>query len=92
MEAHVHNATVGDRLFLSVAEDNGWEISVNGKNAKYELIGNCLYGIELYEGDNIVRMQYHVKYLKAGFSISAIALLILLVIGLKLRITVRKKN
>ena len=92
VEAHVHNATVGDRLFLSVAEDNGWEISVNGKNAKYELIGNCLYGIELYEGDNIVRMQYHVKYLKAGFGISAIALLILLVIGLKLRITVRKKN
>lgn len=80
-------AKSGERLFLSIAADDDWNILLNGKPADIELIGNCLYSIALEEGENTLSMQYHVRYQKAGLAVSLLALVLLC--GLRRR---RKKN
>ena len=71
----IHTKKTGERLFLSVPADDGWDILVNGKTADIELIGDCLYSIALPDEDNHITMQYHVRYLKPGIAISLISVL-----------------
>lgn len=70
----------GDRLLISVPEDDGWEITVNGKHADVKLIGNCLYSIELSKGSNEFEMKYHVAYLKTGVIVSIVTVMILMML------------
>lgn len=70
------NAEENQRLFLSVAADDDWTITLNGEKAETELIGNCLYSIKLKGGVNNVTMTYHVPYLKLGMIVTGLMLLI----------------
>lgn len=78
VEARVADGEKGERLFISVPEDDGWKISINGEKANIKLVGDCLYSIELVDGVNELRMKYQVSYLKEGILTSSIALLFLL--------------
>ena len=66
----VNDAKVGDRLFMSIPQDDGWKITLNGKPAEYNLVGNCLYSIKLDKGANNIIMKYSVKYLREGMAIT----------------------
>ncbi len=88
----VEHAVAGERLFLSIPADEGWEISVNDHPARVELVGGCLYSIELQPGENSVRMKYHVKYLRAGICVSVFSLLILLAMKFRSRLRKQKRN
>ena len=68
------DAEDGERLFISVAKDDGWDIQLNGEETNVEYIGDCLYSIQLNEGHNELVMTYHVKYLKLGIIVSLISL------------------
>ena len=72
------NAEEGDRLFLSVAKDDGWDIQLNGEEANVEYIGDCLYSIQLNEGNNELVMTYHVKYLKLGIIVSLTSMILMI--------------
>lgn len=64
-----------ERLFLSIPADDGWTITLNGEPAQVELVGDCLYSIQLTEGTNNIRMTYHVRYLKSGILLSVLTVL-----------------
>lgn len=76
----VKDAESGDRLFISVPYDQGWTVQVNGHLAEYDLIGDCLYSVHLYEGENTVTMKYHAPGLNMGIGITAISLCVLFLI------------
>lgn len=71
-------AKAGDRLFLSVPIDSGWDIFVNGKQMEPELFAGCLITLPLSEGNNEIQMTYHIPGLKAGAALSVIGLLLLI--------------
>ena len=71
----VQNAKDGEHLFVSVPVSDGWNITLNGKTAEVELVGECLYSIKLTEGVNNITMKYHVRYFKAGMLTSLITLI-----------------
>ncbi len=73
------DAEEGERLFLSIAKDDGWDIQLNGKEANVEYIGDCLYSIQLNKGHNELVMTYHVKYLKLGIIVSLISVILMVV-------------
>ncbi len=63
-----------ERLFVSVASDDGWNIKVNECNQELELIADCLYSIKLENGDNTLVMKYKVKYQTVGTILSFVSL------------------
>ena len=81
----VADASDDKKLFLSVPYDKGWTVTQNGKRIEVTddmLVGDCLYAIPLVDGDNYIEMTYHVQGLTAGILISAIAIIVLVGIGL----------
>lgn len=66
-------AEAGESLFLPVAYDEDWEISVNGKPASVKLL-NSLYSIELSEGMNVITMEYNYGGKTVGFALSLLGL------------------
>lgn len=70
---HIRVKKEANRLFLAVPADDGWSITVNGKPAETELIGDCLYSIKLPEEENEIEMRYHVPNLKMGAIISLLS-------------------
>lgn len=72
---HISVKKEAEWLFLAVPSDDGWIITVNGKPAETELIGDCLYSIKLLEEENEIEMRYHVPNLKMGLAISLLSIL-----------------
>lgn len=54
----IKDAKAGEKLYVSIPFDRGWEITVNGKKAEYDLLSDVLYTIHLEEGNNTVVMKY----------------------------------
>lgn len=75
IDAYVRNAKDGEKLFLSVPSDDGWTIQLNDQAAETETVGDCLYSIQLTEGENHIVMRYHVRYLKLGICVSLLTLI-----------------
>ncbi len=71
------NARSGDKLFLSVAYDPGWEILLNGKAIHPELFGKCLYSIDLIDGKNVIEMRFKVLPYYIGVITSVISILLI---------------
>lgn len=69
-KVEISTEKTGERLFLSIPSDTGWSISVNGKAADVELIGDCLYSIKLTDGMNNISMKYHIRFFMLGVIIS----------------------
>ena len=76
-----------DSLFISIPVDEGWDITVNGKAADIELLGDCLYSIKLTDDVNDIKMEYHVGYLKEGIALSLIS-----VLGYGLYLVIKKRK
>lgn len=65
-----------ENLLLTIPYEKGWNIKTNGDDAKYTLVGDCLYSIELDKGDNTIIMEYKLPYIKEGISISILGVLL----------------
>ena len=65
-------ADSGEMLFLSVPYEDGWEITVNGKDAEYFLLGGCMICVPLEEGANTVELKFSVPGLGAGIAATAV--------------------
>ena len=66
-------------LYLSVPVDDCWDVLVNNKKAEVKSFGNCLYAIKLHSGTNKITMRYHTKYKTLGISLTAGAILFIIV-------------
>lgn len=68
--ASISSTQDDERLFMSIPVDDGWNITLNGKKAEVESIGDCLYSIKITNGTNNIVLKYHIRYLKIGILIS----------------------
>ncbi len=73
------DAGENENLFVSIPYDQGWKITVNGKEIFAEKFAGHLYSIPLEKGDNLVLMKFHLPgfFMGALFSLLGLILLIL---------------
>lgn len=64
----------GRLLFLSIPYDENWKVTVNGKEAAYEKVGNFI-GIPLSAGTHTIHLQYEPKMIYTMLTVSALSLL-----------------
>lgn len=62
-----------EMLFVSIPLDEGWTISVNGKETEKHKVFHGLTGIYLSEGSNTVEMIFSPPYKSVGFIISILS-------------------
>ncbi|MBR6871964.1 MAG: YfhO family protein [Ruminococcus sp.] len=74
-------AGANEYLFTTIPYEEGWLITVNGKDVKPEKSLDSLIMIPLEEGENTVEMEFSPNYFKLGIIVSIVGLLILLLIG-----------
>ena len=70
------NAKAGEKLFTTIPYKD-WQITLNGKTVSAEIILDCLMGLTLEDGENIIEMSYTLPGLKLGLSISILSLILL---------------
>lgn len=64
-----------ERLYISVPYDSGWTVMVDGEQIQPELFADCMYSINLLEGQHHIVMTYHVEGLPLGIAVSLVGLL-----------------
>lgn len=80
----------GGRLVLSVPDDPGWSLTVDGEPAEYTGFCGAFISVVLPEGDHSIKLRYTTPYLGLGAGISAGCLGVFLVL-MSVR-AVRKKQ
>ncbi len=78
LSCHV-NAKEGQGLFTSIPYVRGWDIRVNGEKIVPNLVQDYLVLIPLKEGDNEIRMVYHIPFFIEGIIISVISLAVVVI-------------
>ena len=66
-------------LFTSIAYDNGWVITDNGKKIEPILFENCLMQFDLSEGSHHIVMKYNIPGLFLGCIASVLGMVLLLI-------------
>lgn len=83
------NGKKGEHLFIAVPYDDGFTITLNGKEIKGEKVFGDFYSIPLVDGENNIEMKYTPKGLVVGISGCIFGLL--LAIYLRYR-TIKKRK
>lgn len=63
-------------LMLSVPNDAGWEVLVDGEKTEYESFADAWICIPLSTGQHTISLAYHTPYLKVGALISVLCVLL----------------
>lgn len=69
-------------LLLTIPYDEGWTITVDGKETTYYSVGEALMGVHLTEGAHEIRMKFTPPGLKTGAVLSLICVLLYLLSSL----------
>lgn len=74
-----HIRTTADRpvVFLSIPNDPGWQVKIDGRLVKTKTVAGLLMGIKTRPGHHVVTMTYWPPYFKIGLVISIISVLLL---------------
>ena len=84
------DAGEGGTLFLTIPYDEGWTVTVDGKEAITRPVWKAFTGVELTAGTHTVELRYYPQGLHEGLLISGGALFVLVVIVASMYI--RKKK
>ena len=57
-------------LYASIPQNGNWSVLVDGEEAQIKLVGNCMIGVELTEGEHTVTYVYHNAAFSLGWKIS----------------------
>ena len=57
-------------LYASIPQNGNWEVKVDGKPAEIHLVGDCMVGVMLTEGQHMVEYIYHNQLFTIGWIIS----------------------
>ncbi|MCR4658436.1 MAG: YfhO family protein, partial [Lachnospiraceae bacterium] len=85
VSAKVSSAEEGEKLFMSIPYDAGWDIKINGERILPEIFEDCFIMIPLKEGENEISMEYHIPWFTAGLALTFTGILITLFMLLSLR-------
>lgn len=85
--------TVGANEFIytSINYDEGWTVTVDGKEAKLIKVGDALLGIDAAPGTHTVELKYQPQGLLLGAAISIFTLVILIAVLVILSISKKKR-
>ena len=59
-------------LYASIPQNGNWSVLVDGEEAETVLVGDCMIGVELTEGEHTVAYVYHNAAFSLGWKISAV--------------------
>ncbi|MCR4658438.1 MAG: YfhO family protein, partial [Lachnospiraceae bacterium] len=76
--AKVSSEEEGEKLFMSIPYDEGWDIRLNGEQILPEVFEDCFMMIPLNEGENEISMEYHIPWFAAGLTLTLTGMLITL--------------
>ena len=58
-------------LYTSIPQDGNWSAYVDGKEADITLVGNCMIGLPLSQGDHTIEFRYENQAFQLGARITA---------------------
>ena len=67
-------------LYASIPQNGNWSVLVDGEEAKTVLVGDCMIGVELTEGEHTVTYVYRNAAFSLGWKISAVCAGIFLIL------------
>lgn len=76
------NAKENGTLLLTVPYDEGWTITVDGKETEFFRIGEALTGVQLEAGEHTIRMKYMPQGFLPGAFISIVCALLYVMSGI----------
>jgi uncharacterized membrane protein YfhO len=63
-------------LYTSIPQDGNWHVQVDGKDADITLVGDCMIGVNLSEGEHTVSFVYENKAFEWGWKITLVCTVI----------------
>ena len=57
-------------LYVSIPQNGNWEVKVDGKPAQIQLVGDCMLGVPLTEGQHLIEYTYHNGAFALGWKVS----------------------
>ena len=57
-------------LYTSIPQNGNWEVKVDGKPVDIQLVGDCMIGVRLTEGQHLVEYTYRNRAFALGWKIS----------------------
>ena len=70
-------------LYASIPQNGNWQVKVDGKPAEIQLVGECMVGVMLTEGQHLVEYSYHNAAFALGWKISLVCAVIFGVLAYK---------
>lgn len=64
------------RLVFSIAKEDGWKLSVDGKEIESEIFAEAFLSTYLEEGVHEIELKYETPGLKTGFAVSSVSVLL----------------
>jgi uncharacterized membrane protein YfhO len=80
------NAPEGGNMMFTIPYDEGWSVYVDGKKADTYSIRGAFIGVDMTAGSHDVKLKYTPKGLSAGFIITIIALVLIVILALLYRV------
>ncbi len=77
-------------LYLSIPNDNGWSLTVDGEKARITPVGNAMIAVHLETGLHAIRLEFETPGFSLGLKITIICLaayMVLLILALLSRFT-----
>ena len=72
-------------LYASIPQNGNWQVKVDGKPAEIQLVGECMVGVMLTEGQHLVEYSYHNAAFALGWKISLASAVIFGVLAYRAR-------
>ena len=63
-------------LYTSIPQNGNWKVQVDGKDADITLVGDCMIGVNLSEGEHTVSFVYENKAFEWGWKITLVCTVI----------------
>ncbi len=63
-------------MYTSIPQNGNWEVTVDGAPGNTALVGDCMIGVYLTEGDHVVSMRYNNRAFSLGWKISLLCALL----------------
>lgn len=82
LEGKVNADRDGQMLFTTIPVENGWSITVNGKDVQPETALESLIAIPLEKGENVIRMKFSPNYWRLSIIVTIFGVLMLMLIAL----------
>ncbi len=65
-------------MYTSIPQNGSWEVTVDGQPGSTALVGDCMIGVYLTEGDHVVAFRYRNRAFTLGCIVTAVCAAILL--------------